>query len=79
MSLEEAQNIIVSLCLTHKTFKPLAEPTLTTHGAKIQFAKVNVDPQTIAVWFSKLGVTATLIGVENVYAAVPTMICEFRR
>lgn len=79
MSIEEAQQIVASLCLTHKKFKPLAEPTLTTHGARIQFARIDVDMATVATWFTKAGVVATLIGVENVYAAVPTWIAEFRR
>lgn len=79
MSVEDAQQVVANLCLSHKTFKPLGEPTLTPGGARITFMKVDVDPKTIAVWFGNAGVIATMIGVENVYAATPTMIAEFRR
>jgi hypothetical protein len=79
MSIEEAQQIIANLCLSHDKFRPLGEPTLTPGGARIEFMKPDVDPKTIAVWFGNAGVTMTMCGVENCYATVPIWIAEFRR
>ncbi len=79
MDIETAQQVVATLCLSHKTFRPLGEPTLTPTGAKVQFAKVAVDLKTVFTWFEAAGVTATMIGVSDLYAAVPTMVAEFRR
>lgn len=78
MSIEDCQQVIANLCLSHKKFRPLGEPTLTTHGGRIEFMQCDVSMAQVAVWFTNAGVTVTLCGVENCYAEVPTWICEYR-
>lgn len=79
MSVEEAQTVVAALCLSHSTFRPMGEPTLTPTGARIEFMQPKVSMATVATWFEGAGVLATMVGVTNVYAAVPTWIAEFRR
>lgn len=79
MDLQTAKQIIAAVCLSHSTFRPLGEPTLTPSGARIEFMQPKVSMATVAVWFAEAGVYATTVGVTNCYASVPTWIAEFRR
>lgn len=79
MDIETAQQVIAALCLSHSTFRPLGEPTLTPTGARIEFMQPKVSMATVATWFESAGVLATMVGVTNCYATVPTWIAEFRR
>lgn len=79
MDIETAQQIIAAVCHQHATFRPLSAPTPTVGGWRVTFEQVSVSMDTVAKWFGSAGAVATMVGIENVYADVPTMIAEFRR